>query len=213
MKPPAQHIQFIALDVRALGEKGLETLVSGIIQSAPSSSLVAGNAALQGCVANITAASTASKSAIAAVILDEAKLAADKALEAQTTRDLVIKVVQYKGLVETTAKTALEVKGTAFTPLEKALPGPQEIPLGIDVYLAKKGHKAKVSAQQTGTIKRYAAQVCIDLVANVWVDLEGYGKSHWLTGYKMGTVVWVRFATVRGHTKSDWCTPVAVTIP
>jgi len=213
MKPPAAKIQYIELDVKVLGEKGLETLVSGIILSAPSSTLVTGNSALQVCVANITTAHTLAHAATAAVVKDEAQLVTDKALEAQTTRDLVVKVVQYKGLVETTAKTPLEVKGTAFTPLEKVLPGPQQIPLGIDTYIPKKGHKAKASVQKTGTEKRFAAQFCLDLVANLWIDFEGYGKSHWLIGYKMGTVVWVRFASVRGHTKSGWCTPVAVTIP
>jgi hypothetical protein len=212
MKAPVA-IQRIELDVKSIGEKGLDTLVSAIIQSAPASALVTGNPALQACVANIKAASAVAVKTSDDVVKDEAQLATDKALAIDASVALVLAVVQYKGLVETTAKSAAEVISTAFTPLEKALPGPQQVPVGIDTYIPQKGHKAKVSAQQTGTEKRYAAQICLDLAANVWIDLEGHGKSHWLTGYNMGTVIWVRFATVRGHTRSAWCTPVSVTIP
>jgi hypothetical protein len=212
MKAPAV-VQRIEFDVKALGDKGIDTLVSAIIQSAPGSALVMGNPALQACVATIKAASGTAQKTNADVVKDEAQLATDKALAVDANVALLLAVVQYKGLVETTAKSAAEVISTAFTPLEKALPGPQQVPVGIDTYIPKEGHKAKVSAQQTGTERRYAAQICLDLAANVWIDLEGHGKSHWLTGYNMGTVIWVRFATVRGHTRSGWCTPVSVTIP
>jgi hypothetical protein len=214
MKSATLNVQYIELDVSSLGEKDLADLVAAIIKSAPSSALVTGNPGLQACVDTIKAASGAYQTASGDVVTGEAKVAADKALAAEARGDLLVKLVQYRGLVETTAKTPADVLGTAFTPLERALPGPQQVPTGIDTFIPKTGHRAKVSVQQTGTMKRYAAQVCVDPVAAAgWVDLEGYGKSHWLTGYKPGTVVWVRFASVRGHAKSDWCTPVAVTIP
>jgi hypothetical protein len=214
MKPATLNVQRIELDVNALGDKGLADLVSAILTSAQTSPLVTGNPGLQASVGTLKTASGAHQSAAADVIADEAKLATDKALAAEARGDLLVSLVQYRGLVETTAKTAAEVISTAFTPLERALPGPQQIPPGIDTYIPKTGHNARVSAQQTGTMRRYAAQVSVEpLVESSWVDLEGYAKSHWLTGYKPGTVVWVRFASVRGHARSGWCTPVAVTIP
>jgi hypothetical protein len=212
---PTTNIIHIELDVNTLDETSLDALATAIGQNAPQGTLYAGSTAIQACVTTITASNTKYKAAGVAVIADQAKLLSDQQAQADARASLVTSVVQLKGLVETSAKSTADVKGTGFAPLEKSAPAPIAIPTGVDIFYPKTGHnRAKVSALQSGNDKRFGAQFCLDpLASNTWTDMAGDGKSHWLTGYKTGTVIWVRFRTVRGHLTSDWCTPVSVTIP
>ncbi len=216
MTTQAMNIIRIGLDMNQLDDQGLEDLATAILQNAPQGTLYAANKSIQDCVTALGDSNSKFKTASTLVIADEAKLVTDKQAQADARAVLVTNLVQLRGLVETTAKTAADVKGTGYLPLEKAAPGALVIPSGVDIFYPKDGHnRAKVSAQQTGTTRsRYAAQLCPDpLAQNTWTDLKDDGRSHWLTGYKTGPVLWVRFRSVRGHERSDWCAPVSVTIP
>jgi hypothetical protein len=60
----------------------------------------------------------------------------------------------------------------------------------------------------------FAAEVSTDPIgAATWQTLPGSGKQRRLSGYALGTRLWVRFAAVRYGQQGPWCTPVLVTIP
>jgi hypothetical protein len=209
-----QKRKHIELDVGQLDDQTLGMLVSGIVQTAPTGTLYAGNPAIQGCVGSLTSAATAWKHAGDDVAADQTKLALDLQNQADARFVVVNGVVQLKVLVETTATTEADIKGAGFKGLTRQSEGPIEIP-GVAIFFPKKGHgRAKVSAVVTGNARRFDAQLCLDPQAqNNWKDLDGDGRTHWLTDFPSGTVVWVRFRTQRGHAKSDWSSPVSVTIP
>src|SRR5690348_6436707 len=98
MKPATPNIQYIELDLKALGDKGMAELVTSLVESAPTSQLVLGNPALQTCVAVISNAGQAVKNAADAIVADETKLAADRQAHIDATANLATALVQYKGL-------------------------------------------------------------------------------------------------------------------
>jgi hypothetical protein len=204
----------VELDVSQLDDQALGTLVSGVLQTAPSGALYAGNPAIQGCLGSLKTAVSAWEQTGDAVVADRNKLALDLQQQADARFVVVNGVVQLKVLVETTATTEADIKGTGLKGLTKQSQGPIEVP-GVAIFFPKKGHgRAKVSAVVTGNGRRFDAQVGLGPQApNTWTDLEGDGRTHWLTTYPPGTVVWVRFRTQRGHAQSDWSAPVSVTIP
>jgi hypothetical protein len=204
----------IELDVGQLDDKALETLVSGILQTAPAGALYAGSPAIKGCITDLSTAVTTWKQKGADLVGDQAKLALDMQHQADARFEVVNGVLQLKALVETTATTEADIKSAGFNGLQRQPQGPIEIP-GVAIFFPKVGHgRAKVSATVNGNARRFDCQVCPDLnTPNVWIDLDGDGRTHWLTTYPSGTVVLVRFRTQRGHSKSDWSVPVSVTIP
>lgn len=215
MGAQATNVIHVGMDVSRLGEEGLKTLVSGILQTASQSTLYASSPVVQACVAALSVASAKHQAAEDAVIAAEAKLEVEKQNAIDAWLALMTSLVQYRRVVETTATSATDVTAAGFTPLTRAAPGAIAIPHGIDVFYPKKRRgRAKVTVQGEGRNRRYGAQICLDpLTQSAWTDLDGDGRSHWLTGYPSGTVVWVRFRAVRGHAKSDWCSPVCITIP
>jgi hypothetical protein len=205
----------IMLDVAGLTETTLEELCTAILATAPQGTLYASSPPIQAGVAQLKAAQANYKTASAQVVTLDKQLVTAKQAEADLRVALLTVLVQLKGLVETTAKTEADVKGTGYTPLGK-VPRTAAVaaPTGVDIFYPKKGHgRAKVSAQETGARRRYNAQICVGPTAQgPWTDLDGDGKSHWLT-FPPGTVLWVHYRTLRGHQKSDFCAAVCVTIP
>ncbi len=214
MGAPVTKLIHVALDVNQLSNQDLEDLITAILQIAPLGSLYTANPPIAEAVAELGAAEAVYKAAGVVVIADETKLAADKQVEADARAAMITKLIRYRGLVETTAKTPAEVVGAGVSPRQRTFQGPNAAAPGVDIFYPKKGHnRAKVIAQATSRTQRFNAQFCLDLTQNVWTDLPGDGRSHWLTGYKSGALVWVRYRTVRGHQFSDWGAPTVVTIP
>lgn len=215
MGKQVMNVIHVALDVNQLDDSDLEDRVSTILQTAPQGTLYASSPAIQACVGTMSMANDAYKAAGDVVVADKQKLVKDEQAVVDSRAALVTTLVQFKGLVETSAKNVAEVKGAGVAPLVRAMSGAIAIPTGIDILYPKQGHgRAKVTVQFTSNKDRHDAQVCLEpITQNTWIDLDGDGRSHWLTGFKSGTVLWVRFRAVRGHQKSDWCQPVPVTIP
>jgi hypothetical protein len=119
-----------------------------------------------------------------------------------------------KSSVEATNPTvadcaALGLAGTIGRPA----PAPLVPPASITVHLGKKHGQFRVAAVAPGKPK-CGAQVSADPIgAATWQDLPGNGKTRTVTGHPSGALVWVRFRIVRNQAQSDWCTPVAVTVP
>jgi len=116
--------------------------------------------------------------------------------------------------VETTATTLEEVASVGLTgrfgraPAKAIAP-----PTGVAIHLGKKHGQFRASAVYTGRAK-YGAQVSTDPVGPAtWQDLPGSGKERTVMGHPSGTLVWVRFRTLGKNSASEWCTPVAVTVP
>lgn len=214
MSTPANKVIYVELDIKRLDPAKFKDLITGILQVAPNASLYATNPILQASLAALQQASDAFEAADATVIAGEAKLLADKQARSDAWGALVTKVTQYRGIVQTTATKVSEVTDMGLTALTRASKGVVAVPTGIDIFYPKKGRgRVKVTAQVINRTDRHGCQICLDpLTENTWTDLDGDGRSHWLTGYKSGTMLWVRFRAVRGHVKSDWCNPVAVTI-
>lgn len=210
-----QKRNHIGLDVGQLDDQGLSDVVSAILQSAPSSALYKASPAIQASVAALGVLSSSHQTASDAVIADRTKLETDMQLESDARFAMVNGVVQLKGMVETSAPTAADIKGMGFNNLVRQSAGAVEVP-GVAIYVPKRERgRAKVSATLVGSIKgcRFAAQCCLDpLAQNTWTDLQGDGRTHWLA-FNSGTVVWVRFRSMRGHATSGWSAPVSVTIP
>jgi hypothetical protein len=203
----------IALDINALTEAELDKLVTGIVENGPNSPLCA-NQVIKDCVTALSGAQTKYSAAHTDTVTATQKLETLKSNEAELRVTLCTTLIQLKGLVETTGKKPGDVTSMGFTYLDRAVQSMLLPPPGIDVFYPKKGvGRAKVTAQQTGPKKHYEAQVCTEPTLTTWADIDGYGKSHWLKGYKSGTTLWARYRTIRGHAKSDWTAPVAVTIP
>jgi hypothetical protein len=86
-------------------------------------------------------------------------------------------------------------------------------PTGVAIHLGRKHGQFRASAVYTGRAK-YAAQVSTDPIGPAtWQDLSGNGKERTVTGHPSGSLVWIRFRTIAKIAQSDWCTPVAVTVP
>jgi hypothetical protein len=211
----ANKVIRVEMDKGQLDDIKLKALVTAILQTAPNASIFGSSPLLQACVASLQKASDAYDAAGTAVTADEAKLATDKQTWIDARGVLVTTVVQYRGLVETSAINPSDVIALGLPALNRTVSPSVTTPTGIDILYPKKGHgRAKVTVQYANRSDRHDCQICLDPQAqNTWTDVDGDGRSHWLTTYKSGTVLWVRFRAVRGHEKSDWCNPVPVTIP
>ena len=104
--------------------------------------------------------------------------------------------------------TALGVTGQiGATP-----PAPLTPPTGVKVALGKIHGQFHASA--VSTHKKFGAQVSSEPVGpTTWVDLNGTGKRRLISGHPSGSLLWVRFRSLRGQAASEWCAPVSVTVP
>ena len=193
------------------------TVLAGIVQVAPNSALYKGNQVIQTTYALLGTAFAAIKPASDLVASDEAKLVLDREslVSARSTFDGTLET--YYVLLEKNAKTAADLTAAGATERPARVQSTlTELPVPIvDIRIAKHGHGYfYATAQETGKPRNhYVAEWSPDpITPTSWVELVGNFKRRKVTGAS-GTRVWVRFAMVRGALKSDWSTPVLVTIP
>ncbi|MFT3767652.1 MAG: hypothetical protein QM820_19530 [Minicystis sp.] len=204
----------VALRVHRMSDDERAYLLAGIQEVAKQSPLLQIPA-----IAASLAALAAKGGALAVDVSDVA--AAEKQLRAiasrrDRSRDAFDReLLALKVLVETAAASEADLTGMGFTLLvtSKAGKAPPAPPAGLVIKPSRLRGKARVAVQGSGR-GRYVAEASPYAAAEgTWSSLPGTGKERVLTGYPIGTKLWVRFATVRYGMQSDWCTPVLVTIP
>jgi hypothetical protein len=146
----------------------------------------------------------------------ETQLALSKEVRATTQNQYDKAIGVLVSLAESEAKTPDEAASLGFinARVGGGTPSPLTPPDGVIVKLGKKHGQFRASAKSPLTHGRFGAQLSTDPVGPAtWQDLTGSGKTRLVTGHASGTLVWVRFRTLRGNTASDWCAPVPVTVP
>lgn len=204
------------LNMKDMTDDIRDQTVAGVLQVAPTSTLILADPAMQASVAALGAKSTKFKATRDTVSADEQKMAADIELENQAREAVDREILVLVGLVSTRGKTAAEVTGAGF---KLRPPPPPPLPFAapdaLDLRFPEK-EKGKFIVTPHGIGKRrctWAVQMSADPYGpTTWVEVVGPGKSRTLTGAS-GTKVWVRYAMVRGNQQSAWGTPVLVTFP
>jgi hypothetical protein len=203
-----------ALDFALLTDQELHKLVSDIDLVAPTSSLIQASPPMQECVARLVAKDAILTKTSKKVDDDKATLRTDLAAEALARTDLQGEARIYAGFVQNNARSPADVQGAALDPRQpKPRNQPPTVPDHLESRPPKRGHgRITVFVVETGTTEhQFAAEESLDGVT--WTQLGvGHGKTRVVTG-PSGTKVWVRFAMVRGSLRSDWSTPLIVTIP
>jgi hypothetical protein len=205
----------VALDVHSLDDDRIHQLAGDIALAAKTSPLVLASPTMQASIAELVIEDENLTAANQAVDADRAKLRIDIAAEAVVRSTAVGALRTIAALVAQVATSAADVQSVGVAAQPPRSPRNQEppVPASIDNKPPRTGHgKTTVSVHETGPIQyRYAAEQSLD--GTNWTQLGvGRGKTRVVTG-PSGTQVWVRFATVRGHRQSAWCTPVLVTLP
>jgi hypothetical protein len=206
----------IGLDFQTLTDDKLGELADNIVQLAPTSPLFA-SPAIQASVASIKAKVLTFKGNLTKVTNDAKQLATDTTACDESRAELGIEVLALKGLTETGATKASDITSMAFALRgPKATKPPLVAPEQIDIVMPKRarGYFTAMAHEPKGSRQHFAAQISLDAANPVnWTELVGEGKSRRVSGYKSGTQVWVRFAVQRGQMRSEWSTPVLVTVP
>ncbi|MFT3764084.1 MAG: hypothetical protein QM820_00945 [Minicystis sp.] len=209
--PTTIHVE---LDISTLDDQRRADALAAIQELAPASVIYIKNPAVQAAVSSLGAAGDALKASSGVVAADEKKLALDKQTLVENRANFDKVLVLLKNLVENAATSDAELKSMGLKPRGPRPVEPLLPPPGITVKLGKIPGQFTVSAQETGSRKRYAAQMSENPGnPGAWTELPGHGKSRLVKGLKSGTVVWVQFAVVRGQGRSEWCKPVPITVP
>ena len=204
----------IDLDMGDLDDEDRDNLLAGIEQTAPQSALYAGNTAIQASYTALVKKAAALKTARDLVSADEQKLAADKGACNVARSAFDTELLMLAGLTSNNATSTADLSSMGFTPRGPAAPKPPFVGADQLDFKFTKGVKGQVTV--TPHVPRtdhskWAAQTATD-PNGVWTDVYGTGKSRIVTG-KSGTLLWVRFARVRGSQTSAWGTAISVTLP
>jgi hypothetical protein len=192
----------------------LTALGQSIVQLAPQSPLyqVPG---LPAVVGRLDQQNTTLNGANAAIVKALAELVAMKETR-DVARDQLEKcLVGLRGLVESNAVTVADANAIG---LDARIGRPPAAPLvppeTVIVLLGKKHGQFTVSAKSNLRHAQFGAQLSTDPIGPAtWQDLPGHGKRRVVNGHASGTLLWVRFRTLRGREQSDWCAPVSVVVP
>ncbi len=127
------------------------------------------------------------------------------------------------GTARTLLRSTLESNATSLADLASlgvggyigaVPPTPVTPPTGVKVDLGKVHGQFRATAISPVKGPKFGAQISADPIGpTTWIDLPGNGKRRLITGHASGSLVWVRFRVVRGHTTSDWSAPMSVTVP
>lgn len=207
----AQNLR-IVFPVRNLDDRGRSQVVSAITAMAPQSAHY--DKAIRATVgdlgqieaelvsANDTVANLEGQLALARDARDAKRMKLDKGL------------VFLRGLVQNAVNTVEEARTLGFdAQVGRGPSAPLSAPEGVDIRPNKRMRRVVVGAKSASR-GNFGAQLTTDPTGVAgWQDLPGAGRTRKLEGYAPGTTLWVRFRALRRHLQSDWCAPVAVTIP
>jgi hypothetical protein len=184
--------------------------------SLTTSDLVKNSPAMQANIAQLGNIAKLLPAASALVETDRKTLVADTAARDKNRTDFDRLFNLHLDMLEHDALTEKDLKDAHVTPRgEKPPATPPATPLQVDVKIPKRARGyAVASVHETGRTRgAYDAQYSPDPYGpSSWLDLVGHGKSRRVTGAS-GTKVWIRFAQVKRGVRSEWSTPVLITIP
>jgi hypothetical protein len=214
MTTPRSNRIHIRLDLRDLDDEKRDAFVTSLEDLAPESPLYLADATVQESVADLLAAGGGLSAARDALNRTLAQLAADRTNVSEARDAFDRKLVLLKTLVETRSKNGAGVSSMCFVWRGPMVRHPLAVPEGA-VGKPGKAHGQVIFAVAGDRVRRrYAGEYSTDQGDPVtWTRMDGDGKTRKLSGLTSGTRVWGRFATVRGHDQSDWCTPAAVIVP
>jgi hypothetical protein len=205
----------VLLTLGDLSDPEIVTLGANIAKMAPTSALFQQNPGMQPLVTDIGSQNVVLADMAAAIAKAEADLVTMKESR-DTTRDHLEKdIVGLRGFVEAKAATVADANAVGFHARSGKAPSvPFAPPDGVIVQLGKKHGQFICSAKSSLRRGKFGAQLSADPFGPAtWQDLLGTAKRRIVTGHASGTVVWVRFRTLRGGGASDWCAPVSVVVP
>jgi hypothetical protein len=205
----------VSLDLTTLDDTELHQVVADIQAASATSQAVQNSPAMLACIASMALRAAALAKLNEAVGDDRVKLRQDLASEAQARSAVRADVRSFATLLSGAVQSPGEIQQAGMRPRGPTVrtrlpPAPPDL---IWSRAPQRGHgRITVSVQETGPIRReYVAEQSADGIT--WSPLGvGHGKTRVVTGAS-GTKVWVRFATVRAGSQSDWSTPHLVTIP
>jgi hypothetical protein len=184
--------------------------------SLTTSDVVKNNPVMQANIALLAKIAQSLPAASALVETDRKTLIADTAAMENTRGEFDRLYNLHLDMLEHEAKSEDDLKKANVKPRgPKAPEAPPATPEQIDVRIPTRGRGyATASVHETGKTRyRYDAQYRPEPYGpSTWLDLVGHGKSRRVTGAS-GTRVWVRFAQVKRGVRSEWSTPVLITIP
>jgi hypothetical protein len=205
----------VLLTLGDLSDPEIVSLGANIAKMAPTSALFQQNPGMQPLVTDIGSQNVVLGNMAAAIAKAEADLVTMKETR-DTTRDQLEKdIVGLRGFVEAKAATVADANAIGFNARSGKSPiTPLASPDGVVVRLGKKHGQFIATAKTSLKRGKFGAQLSADPIGPAtWGDLPGSGKRRIVTGHASGTVVWVRFRTLRGGSASDWCAPVSVVVP
>ena len=206
----------IELDLAQLDDGGRQELLTGILQLAPESPLLASVPAVKASVTSLGTLGASLRSSNDLVTADAKKLQFDTDMRDRARASFDKELLTLKSLVENNAASDADISGMSFSPRgPKAAPAPLVAPTSIDVKPGKAHGQFTATVRDLGPEhRRYLAEVSLDPTgAAGFAQVPGTGKSRKLAGYKSGALVWIRFAAVSSNAQSEWSTPVSIIVP
>jgi hypothetical protein len=205
----------VVLTLGALSDPEMVSLGANIAKMAPTSALFQQNPGMQPLVTDIGSQNVVLGNMAAAIAKAEADLVTMKETRDNSRDQLEKSIVGLRGFVEARAATVADANAIGFIARSGRAPtAPLTTPDGVIVHLGKKHGQFIVTVKTSLKRAKFGAQLSADPIGPAtWGDLPGNGKRRIVTGHASGTVVWVRFRTLRGASASDWCAPVSVVVP
>ena len=206
----------VEIPVSAFLDKDMVALCASIAANAPSSTVYQGSVFIQSTVKAVADCALAWTTSSASVAAGEAKLKTDKASRKANRKALAQKLQLLRSQIQDAAPTAADARAMGVdTRDQNALPVTLIAPSGGTLTLSKTVHgQFRAVAADVPGIRTFAMQVALDPVTPTsWTLADGKGKSRLFKGYASGTRVWVRFASTRGQSTSDWSPATSILIP
>ena len=215
MKHSPKILVHLLFDPASMTPAELDTAVATVMGNAPNSPLYKANATIQAAVTEVGKLAGVFKTATLAVAATEGLLGSERETLASSAATVDRGLILLKDLVENKAITAEQASAVGFVVRQAFSKGdPIAAPDGVKVKASKTHGSFAVTAYDLRKRIHFAAQISVDPIGpNTWTDLPGNGKRRKLRGYPSGTLVWVRFAALRGQTRGLWGTPVSVNVP
>jgi hypothetical protein len=205
----------VLLTLQDYTDSQLTALGQSIVKLAPQSQLYQQVPGLQPIVGKIGQQYGMLDGANVAIVKAEAELVGLRETRDVARDQLEKSMTGLRGLVESNAVTVSDANALGLDarigrpPITPLLP-----PETVIVRLGKKHGQFIVSAKSSLRQAKFGAQLSTDPIGPAtWQDLPGSGKQRTVKGHASGTVLWVRFRTLRGAVQSDWCAPVSVVVP
>ena len=200
----------------SMTEPELDALVTKILDASKTSKLVKATPILQTAINELDAAYADHVAKRGALKKIEDTLPPVRQGVSDSRGNVDTKLIQVRGLVQTNGTDPTDVLEIGMERPDP--PKPQNLaetpPDAIKFKPGKaKATKSRMVVEDSWGRKQFSAQIAMEPAAPVnWLATEGSGKTR-ILDFPSGTVVWGRFAALRGRKQSPWCTPLRMVIP